>query len=326
MRAIVITKPGDPGVLQIKNLPDPVPGPEDLLVDVRATALNRADLAQRRGGYAAPPDSPADIPGLEFSGVVARAGAKVIAFKPGDRVFGLLGGGGYAEKLVTHQGMAMHIPPSMDFEQAASIPEVFFTAYDALFNWCKLDMGERALIHACGSGVGVAAIQLARAKGATTFGTAGSAEKLAKAKALGLDFGINYRDEDFAAVVKERTANEGVNVILDVIGGSYWDRNIASLATRGRIVFVGALGGSKIDLNIGSLLGKRASLFGTTLRSRPTLEKLAVTAQFRQRVLPLFAPGRLRPVVDRVFPLDQAADAHRYMESNANFGKIVLRV
>ncbi len=326
MRAIVITKPGEPDVLQIRQVPDPIPGPEELLVDVRATALNRADLAQRRGGYAAPPDAPADIPGLEFSGVVAKASAKVSTFKPGDRVFGLLGGGGYAEKLVIHEGMALHIPPSMDFEQAASVPEVFFTAYDALFNWCKLEMGERALIHACGSGVGVAAIQLAKAKGATTFGTAGSAEKLAKAQALGLDFGVNYREQDFAAIVKEHTTNQGVNVILDVIGGPYWERNIASLATRGRIVFVGSLGGGKIDLNIGSLLGKRASLFGTTLRSRPILEKMQVTAQFRRHVLPLFTVGKLRPVVDKIFPLDQAAEAHRYMESNANFGKIVLKV
>jgi putative PIG3 family NAD(P)H quinone oxidoreductase len=326
MRAIVITKPGGPEVLQLKPYADPIPGPEDLLIEVRATALNRADLIQRRGSYPAPPDVSADIPGLECAGVVAKVGAKAAGFKPGDRVMALIGGGGYAEQLALHHAMAIHIPPAMTFEEAASIPEVFFTAYDALFNWCKLEMGERALIHACGSGVGVAAIQLAKAKGAATFGTAGSTEKLAKAKALGLDVAVNYRDQDFAAVVRERTGGQGVNVILDVIGAPYWEKNVASLAVKGRMVIVGTMGGGKHEVNLGALLAKRLSLYGTALRSRTNVEKMLLTTQFRQHVLPLFVSGALRPVVDRVFPLAQAGDAHRYMETNANFGKIVLKV
>lgn len=325
MRAIVITKPGGPEVLQLRPYADPLPGPEDLLIEVRAAALNRADLIQRRGNYPAPPDAPPDIPGLEFSGVVAGVGAKAPGFAPGDRVMGLLGGGGYAERLTLHHTMAVRIPDAMTFEEAASIPEVFFTAYDALFNWCRLEMGERALIHACGSGVGVAAIQLAKAKGAMAFGTASSEEKLAQAVQLGLDVPINYREQDFAAVVREKTGGRGVDVILDVIGAPYWEKNIASLAVKGRMVIVGTMGGARHEVNLGALLAKRLSVHGTSLRSRSNVEKMLITAQFRQHVLPLFASGKLRPVVDKVFPLSEAAEAHRYMESNANFGKIVLK-
>ncbi len=326
MRAIVITKPGGPEVLRLQDAPEPECGPDDLLVEVRATALNRADLLQRMGRYPDPPDAPADIPGLEMAGVVARKGSRVTEHRPGDRVFALLSGGGYAERVVVHRAMALPIPANLDFQQAASIPEVFFTAYDALFNWCRLQMGERALIHAAGSGVGVAAIQLAKAAGATVLGTAGSAEKLCKAAALGLDAGINYREQDFAEVVREATGGRGVDVILDVIGASYWEKNIASLAVKGRLVLVGTMGGGKVETNIGGLMPKRLSVFGTVLRMRSFAEKAALTEQFRRHVLPLLESGRLRPVVDRVFPLAQAADAHRYMESNANFGKIVLAV
>lgn len=326
MRAAVITRPGGPEVLKVQEVPEPKPGPDDVLVQINATALNRADLLQRMGRYPAQPGIRADVPGLEMAGVVLKAGERVTEFKAGDRVFGLLPGEGYAERVVTHRAMAVPIPPGMDFVQAASIPEVFFTAYDALFNHCELRMGERALVHAAGSGVGVAAIQLAKAAGAFTFGTASSAEKLAKAKTLGLDVGINYKEQDFAAAVKEKTGGEGVDVILDVVGAPYWDRNIASLAVKGRMVLVGTMGGGKLDTNVGALMPKRLRVSGTVLRARSLDEKIALTNQFKRHVLPLLATGAMRTVVDRVFPLEQAAEAHRYMESNANFGKIVLRM
>lgn len=326
MRAAVITQPGGPEVLQVQEVEEPQPGPDEILVDVKASALNRADLLQRGGRYPGPADVRADIPGLEMAGVVAAVGGRVTGLTPGDRVFALLGGGGYAQRAVIHQAMAVSIPERLDFQQAASMPEVFFTAYDALFNWCRLSMGERALIHAAGSGVGVAAIQLAREAGAVTFGTASSAEKLRRAAELGLDVGINYRDEDFADVVRQKTGGRGVDVVLDVIGAPYWDRNIASMALKGRMVLVGTMGGGQIETNVGALMPKRLSVFGTVLRMRSLGEKIVLTEQFRRHVLPLIESGKVRPVIDRVFPLEQAADAHRYMETNANFGKIVLAI
>jgi NADPH2:quinone reductase len=324
MLAAVITEPGGPEVFRIQEVEDPVPGPEDVLVDVRATALNRADLLQRRGRYHALPGTRQDVPGLEMAGVVAAIGERVDTVAPGDRVFGLLGGGGYAQRVVTHHRMTAHIPSNLDFVDAAAVPEVFMTAYDALFNHCNLALGESTLIHAAGSGVGSAAIQLAHQSGATTFGTAGSPEKLARAAALGLDVGINYHDEDFAQVVKERTIGQGVDVVLDVIGAPYWERNLASLGIKGRMVLVGTLGGAALEINLGVIMGKRLRIQGTVLRARPLEEKIGLTQQFRRHVLPLLADGRIRPVVDRVFPLEGVAEAHRYMESNANFGKIVL--
>ena len=331
MRAAVITEPGGPNVLRVREVPDPALGPDDVLVEVKATALNRADTMQRAGGYPAPPGNPSDIPGLEFSGVVLKAGERVAAtgtpgVAEGDRVFGLLGGGGYAERVATHHRLAMPIPDDMDFVQAAAVPEVFFTAYDALFNHCELKMGEKLLVHAAGSGVGTAAVQMAHHAGAFVFGTAGTAEKLAKAAPLGLDVGINYRDEDFQTVVMEHTHGAGVDVLLDVVGGPYWERNVGSMALRGRIVLVGTMGGGQVQINLGQLLFKRLRINGTVLRSRPLEEKIVLTNQFKRHVLPLLASGRIRPVVDRTFPLDQAAEAHAYMESDANFGKIILAV
>lgn len=324
MLAAVITEPGGPEVFRIQEVEDPVPGPEDVLVDVRATALNRADLLQRRGRYNGPPGIRDDVPGLEMAGVVAAVGKRVDTVAPGARVFGLLGGGGYAQRVVTHHRMVTTIPDNLSFTDAAAIPEVFITAYDALFNHCDLSMGEAALIHAAGSGVGTAAIQLAHHAGATTFGTAGSAEKLSKAADLGLDVGINYQSEDFAEVIKERTQSRGVDVVLDVIGASYWERNLASLVVQGRMVIVGTLGGATLETNLGTLMFKRLRVHGTTLRMRPLEEKIAVTQQFKNHVLPLLTDGRVRPIVDRVLPLEEVSEAHRYMESNANFGKIVL--
>ena len=311
-------------MLQVDNIEEPRLGPDDVLVEVRASALNRADLIQRRGRYPAPAGVRADVPGLEMAGVVAAVGERVADRHVGDRVFGLLGGGGYAEKVVTPAGMVMTIPESLSFEQAAAVPEVFFTAYDALFNQGGLVMGETALIHATGSGVGTAALQLARHAGAITFGTAGSPEKLARAMELGLEYGINYRSEDFLAVTRERTGGRGTDVILDVVGAPYWERNLAAMAVLGRLVMVGTMGGADVSFRISDLMGKRLRVLGTALRVRRLEEKLALTRQIEKHVLPLLAAGRLKPVVDRVYALEEAVAAHAYMESNHNFGKIVL--
>jgi len=326
MRAVVITEPGGPDVLKIPEVPDPVPGPAAVLGEVKASAVNLADTLQRQGGYPAPLGSPDDILGLEFSGVVLETGENVTDLQEGDRVFGLLGGGGYASRVVTHSRMAMRIPDNLDFVQAAAVPEVFFTAYDALFNHCELAMGESVLIHAAGSGVGTAAVQLAHNTGAFVFGTAGSEDKLQRAAELGMDVGINYRDQDFAEVVREHTGGAGVNVLLDVIGADYWERNLASMALRGRLVLVGTMGGGGIEADLRPLMFKRLRITGTVLRSRPIEEKIAVTNQIKRHVLPLIASGAIKPVVDTVFPLAEAAEAHRHMESNANFGKIILSV
>jgi putative PIG3 family NAD(P)H quinone oxidoreductase len=261
---------------------------------------------------------------LEFSGVVIGAGDRVTGLSQGDKVFGLLGGGGYADRVTTHQQMAIPMPDNLDFVQAAAIPEVFFTAYDALFNHCELKMGESVLVHAIGSGVGTAALQLAHQAGAYVFGTAGSAEKLSKAKELSLDVGINYREQDFAQVIREKTNGLGVNVVLDMIGEPYWEKNLASLSLKGRLVLVGLMGGDRVQTRLGMLMPKRLRVHGTTLRARPLEEKIAITQQFKQHVLPFIETGRIRAIVDRSFPLEKVIEAHEYMESNANFGKIVL--
>lgn len=324
MRAAVVTEPGGPEVFKVIERDDPAFGPDEVLVDVKASALNRADLAQRRGNYPAPPGIPQDIPGLEMAGVVAAVGDRVLSLKEGDRVFGLIGGGGYATRVVTHERMAMRIPDGMSFTEAASIPEVFFTAYDALFTNCNLVMGESALIHAAGSGIGIAAIQLARHAGAITFATASSPDKLAKAAELGLDVGINYREEDFLEVVRGRTGGRGVDVVLDVIGAPYWERNLNSLAVRGRLVLVGSMGGTKLETDLRLLSPKRLRVHGTVLRARPLEEKIALSQQIEKRVVPLFGTGEMKPVIDCIFPLEETGEAHAYMETNANFGKIVL--
>ena len=324
MRAAVITEPGGPGVFRVQEVEDPVAGPDEVLVQVKASALNRADLLQRQGGYPAPPGVRSDVPGLEFAGVVIEAGERVNGIASGDRIFGLLGGGGYADRVAIHELMAIPMPPNLDFAQAAALPEVFLTAYDALFNHCELKMGESVLIHAVGSGVGTAALQLAHRAGAYVFGTAGSDGKLAKAAELGLDVGINYKEQDFAHVVREQTGGAGVNVVLDMVGGPYWERNLASLSLKGRLVLVGLMGGNKVEANLGLLMPKRLRVHGTALRTRSLEEKISVTLQFKRHVLPLIVDGRIQPIIDRTFPLDKVSEAHQYMESNTNFGKIIL--
>jgi putative PIG3 family NAD(P)H quinone oxidoreductase len=327
MKAVVITKPGGPEVLQLQEVPDPVPGPEDLLVRVRAAALNRADLLQRMGGYPQPGPKPAhEIPGMEYAGEVIAIGARVEGFAPGDRVMGLLAGGAYAEQVVTHFRLAMKVPANLSWDEAGATPEVYITAHDAL-RQCGLVAGETVLVHAAGSGVGVAAIQIAKVMGASlVLGTAGSAAKLAHAAELGLDVGINYREQDFAEEASKATAGRGVDVILDVIGADYWDRNMRSLALKGRMVLVGLMGGNSTNANIGVLLQKRASVRGTTLRARPLEEKGEATRAFEKSVLPHIASGRVKVIVDRVYPLAEAGAAQEYMGANQNFGKVVLSV
>jgi len=280
---------------------------------------------QRMGQYPPPPGE-SDILGLELAGEVEAVGTAVKDITPGDRVFGLVGSGGYAEKAVIDARMAMPIPAGWNFAQAAAVPEVFFTAQETLFTLGGLQEGETVLIHAAASGVGTAGIQMARETGARIFVTAGSAEKIHRCIELGATTGCNYKEQDFAEWVKEVTNGQGVDVIEDFIGAAYWERNLRSLKTGGRLVLVGLMGGVKVEANLGLLMTKRLQIFGSVLRSRPLADKIAITRRFRTKWLPLLAAGRIKPIVDRVFPLAQAVDAHRYMEENRNFGKIILGV
>ncbi len=311
----------------MSEIPDPVAGPEDLLIAVRATALNRGDLLQRRGLYPQPgPAADHEVPGLEFAGEVIEAGSRVEGYAPGDRVMGVLVGASYAEKVVTHHRCVVRIPDRLSYTEAASIPEAYITAHDALVQ-CDLRAGESVLVHAAGSGVGIAAIQVARTLGATpVIGTAGSDAKLAAAARLGLEVGIDYTKKDFSVEVMEATGGRGADVIVDFIGASYLDRNLKSVAECGRIIVIGMLGGIAAELNLALLLARRASIMGTLLRPRPLEQKAAATRAFERSVIPHIASGRIEPVVDRVFALADAAKAHAYMETNANFGKIVLEV
>lgn len=329
MKAIRIEGAGGPEVLRLVELPDPVAGPDDLLVRVRAAALNRADLIQRRGGYPAPPGSPEDIPGLEAAGEVEAVGdraASVGPFSEGDRVMGLLGGGGYAERVALPADHAMRIPAGLSFAEAAAVPEAFLTAWDALFARGRLGTGERVLVHAAGGGVGTAAIQIARAAGASwVVGTASAAklEGLAE-RGLDLDVAVDYRRESFREAVERATGGRGVDVILDTVGGPYWADNVACLAPLGRLVVLGLLGGPAAEVDLRALMTKRATVVGTVLRHRSAAEKAELVRRFADRGLPLLEDGRLRPVVDRVFAFEEAAEAHGRMEENRNLGKIVL--
>ncbi|HZP26545.1 MAG TPA: NAD(P)H-quinone oxidoreductase [Dehalococcoidia bacterium] len=326
MRAIVITEPGGPEVLQPASVPDPIPGPHEVLVEVRAAGINHSDLSQRAGSYPAPPHESQDILGLEIAGTVLTPGSDVQGWSAGDRVFALIGSGGYAERVKVHEDMLIPIPDNFSFEEAAAVPEVYYTAYDALFNQAGLIASQSVLIHAVGSGVGTAALQLAHDLGATTYGTAGSNEKLARARELGLDVGTNYNSEDFAEVIKARTEGRGVNVILDLVGASYWERNLQSLAVLGHMVLIGTVGGNEIATRTSALMGKRLRIFGTVLRPRPLEEKILLTKQFKAQILPRLADGRLKPIVDKVYPLNQASEAHAYLNTHANFGKVILTV
>src|SRR5437868_10472767 len=322
MKAIVITQPGDPDVLRYDEAPDPRPAPGELLVRVHATAVNRADLLQRRGAYPPPPGA-SPILGLELAGEVV-SGAD--AWQPGDRVMAVVTGGGYAELAVVPSGMAIRIPDRLSFEEAAAIPEAFLTAFLNLFTLGRLQAGEAVLVHAGASGVGTAAIQLARAAGARVLTTAGSDEKLARCRELGAEVTINYKRESFPDRVREATGGRGVDLVLDFVGAPYWDGNMAALALGGRLMLIGFLGGPRGQLDIGPILAKGLTVAGTTLRRTPLPQKTALARSFAEFALPRFERGELQPVIDSVYPLVQAAEAHRAMEANANAGKIVLRV
>lgn len=327
MRAIVIAGRGGAEALEVREVPSPEPRCDQIRVRVRACALNRADLMQARGMYPAPPGAPADIPGLEYAGEVDAIGPDAIGpLKVGDRVFGIVGGGGQAQYVLTHERMAVPIPSNLDFVQAAAVPEAFLTAHDALTARGRLAPGESVLIHAVGSGVGTAAVQLAHAMGCTVLGTSRTGEKLERARALGLDHSIDTSKESFAEAVKTLTDGAGVSVVIDFLGGPALAANLASLATLGRLVVVGYLGGANAPLDLSTILRKRLTIVGTTLRARPLEEKIAATRRFAEQVVPWLARGLVRPVVDSVFDLDDVRKAQARMEANEVFGKVVLRV
>lgn len=322
MRAVVITEPGGPEVLQVRDVPDPQPAPGEVLVDVAATAVNRADLLQRQGHYAPPPGASPYL-GLECSGTVAGLGEGVSGWQVGDEVCALLSGGGYAERVAVPAGQLLHIPRGLSIVDSAALPEVACTVWSMVFDIGRLQPGETFLVHGGGSGVGTLAIQVAHRHGARVIATAGSARKLDACRELGADRAISYRDEDFAAVV---SAEGGADVILDNMGAAYLQRNLAALAPGGRLVELGLQGGTKAEINLGQLMGKRASIHGATLRARPPEQKARIVAGTEAFVWPMLEAGDVRPVIDRTLPLDRAAEAHRLIETGENLGKIVLTV
>lgn len=323
MRAVVLRQHGGPEVLSVSQSAEPVAGPEEVLVRVHATALNRADLLQRMGLYPNPFPDGDEIPGLEFAGTVESCGPRVTAWKPGDTVMGIVSGGAYAERLVVHERQAMATPAGMSLTDAAAIPEVFITAWDALVVQGGLTSGRWAMVHAGASGVGTAAIQICRAIGARVIVTCSSG-KVKACRDLGADVVVDYGSQDFVEESARATGGAGVDVILDVIGGEYVARNVASLAVKGRIIQVGVMDSKPQVLNVGALLGKRASITGTVLRARPTEEKIAISRRFAAEMLPLFGTGQMRPVVDSVYAIDDIREAHERMATNANIGKIVV--
>jgi putative PIG3 family NAD(P)H quinone oxidoreductase len=308
----------------MQERPDPEPGKREIRVRVRASALNRADLQQRRGVYPAPPGSPADIPGMEYAGEVESLGPDATMWKVGARVMGLTGGGAHAEYLTVHEREAITVPPLLTWEEAAAIPEVFITAYDALFRQLHLVIGETILIHAVGSGVGTAAAQLAHVAGARVIGTSRSAEKLERAGALGVDVGIDSSSDDWPARVVDATGGKGVDAILDLVGGSYLANSLRTLSPRGRLILVGLTAGRSADLDLGLILNKRIQITGTVMRARSLEEKIAVAREFESKVGPLIESGKVRPIIDCVFEFSEIPAAHKLMESNSNFGKIIL--
>jgi len=325
MKAISVH--GDKGspVLVWADAADVANGPDEVLVEVRATAVNRADLSQARGHYPPPPGA-SEILGLEMAGAISAVGANVSGWRPGDRVMALLPGGGYAERAAVPAGMLLRLPDGWSFAQGAAVPEVWYTAFLNLFDEGQLKPGETALIHAGASGVGTAAIQLAVDAGARALATAGSDEKVARCRELGAELAVNYKEVDFVAEIMAATDGAGVDVILDPVGGGYLARNVALLKPFGRLVNIANLGGSKGELDMGRVLGRRLRLIGSTLRGRPVAEKIAITRQFEEAVWPKLADGRLRPVIDRVFPIAEAGAAHAYVLENRNIGKVILEV
>lgn len=326
MKAIVIREPGGPEVLELRDVAEPDVAYGHVRVRVRAAGVNRADLLQRAGFYPAPPGVPKDIPGLEYAGVVDAVGPGATRFAVGDRVFGLVAGGAYAEKIVAHERELSPTPENLSDLEAAAAPEAFVTAYDALFARGHLTPGERVLVHAAGSGVGTAAIQIARAIGCFVVGTSRTADKLDRCKALGMNAGVVPEKGAFAKQVMEATGGKGADVVVELVGGDYVGEDVAACAPRGRIVLVGLTGGASATLPLGGVLQKRLQITGTVLRARPLEEKIEAARMLERNISPWLAEGRVKVVVDRTFPLAEAAAAHAYVAGNESFGKVLLEI
>jgi putative PIG3 family NAD(P)H quinone oxidoreductase len=323
MHAVVITEPGEPGVLRLTEVPDLDPGPGEVVIEVAAAGVNRADLLQRQGFYDPPPGA-SRFPGLECSGIVARAGREVTGWKEGDRVCALLAGGGYATQVCVPAGQLLPVPENLSLTAAAALPEVVCTVYSNVFMGARLKAGETFLIHGGSSGIGTMAIQLGKHAGCTVAVTAGTRQKLEACRELGADILINYRDEDFVKALKNKTNGHGADVILDILGASYLARNVDALAPDGRLANIGMQGGTTAELNLGALMAKRGSISSTTLRARPPEQKAAIVTEVREDVWPLVESGIIRPVIHQELPLAQAAEAHRVMAASTHTGKILL--
>ena len=327
MRAVYINEFGGPEELEVRDVEDPkAPEGTEVLVRIKAAALNRADLLQRKGLYPAPPGYPERIPGLEFAGEIAEMGNEVPDWNEGDRVFGITAGGGQAEYILTREDQIARIPENLNFTEAAAIPEAFITAHDAVWTQGRLSGNESLLIHAVGSGVGLAALQIAEAKGNFVIGTSRTRDKLDKCSEFGLDVGIDTGENtNFVEMVLEHTDGKGVNVILDLVGAKYFEQNLQSLAPKGRLMIVGLVGGRNAEFDLGTALRKRLQITGTVLRSRSDQEKALATYGFSSELLGLITAGAIRPNLDKVFPVEDIRESHEYLESNASFGKVVLR-
>ena len=325
MKAVVYDEPGDESVLQIAEVASPELESGDLRIRVAAAAVNRADLLQRQGLYPPPPGA-SSILGLECSGEVIEIGGQVEGWAPGDRAMALLSGGGYAEEVVVPAGCALHVPERLGWAEAAAVPEVFLTVFLNVFQLAGFAGGDAALVHGGGSGIGTAAIQLVKAVGGVIIVTAGSDRKCRRCRELGADLAVNYRSADFVDESKAATGGRGVDVVLDSIGAAYLERNLAALGTGGRLILIGLMGGARAEVNLASLLTRRLHVIGSTLRARSVEEKTELTDAFSSRFGDALANGRVRPVVDRVLPLDRVAEAHRVMQASQHFGKIVLQI
>jgi putative PIG3 family NAD(P)H quinone oxidoreductase len=322
MYAVTITRPGGPEVLQWTEVEDPRPGPGEVVIEVTAAGVNRADLLQRSGFYPPPPGA-SPYPGLECSGVIAEVGSGVVEWQPGDRVCALLAGGGYAQRVAVPAGQVLPVPEGVDLVDAAALPEVACTVWSNVFEAGRLQPGEALLVHGGGSGIGTMAIQLAAARGARTIATA-RADKHEALRALGADVLIDYQSEDFVAATRQATGNAGANVILDIMGASYLDRNVRALADEGRLVVIGLQGGRAAELNLATLLAKRGTIIATNLRNRPVEQKAAIVAAVREHVWPQVASGRVRPVVHTRLPMAEAARAHEILNASTHIGKVLL--
>jgi putative PIG3 family NAD(P)H quinone oxidoreductase len=323
VRAVVIDEPGGPDVLKVRDVPDPVATAGEVVITTVAAGINRADLAQRQGFYPPPPGAP-PYPGLECSGRITAVGTGVTGWRPGEDACALLAGGGYAEQVAVPVGQLLPIPAGVSVRDAAALPEVACTVHSNLIVYGRLGAGETLLVHGGASGIGTMAIQVGRALGARVACTAGSADKLARCRELGADLTINYREQDFADAVLDFTDGHGADVILDIMAAAYLPRNIVALATGGRLIVIGMQGGTSGELDLGQLMRKRASVHGSTLRSRPLADKTVIVAAVRDELWPLVSAGQIRPVIQTVLPLEQAAQAHRLMDGSAHVGKILL--